>query len=96
MRAPNGELLWVYKDIGALVREGNVLEEVSDPFGESHTPIIAERGGLLLERAVVPIVNEGDRLFHIANIQTEEGCPGTPPALDNFEDDELGPEYQLV
>lgn len=96
MRAPNGGLLRVYKDTSALVREGVVLGEVSDPIGESHTPIIAERGGLLLGRAVMPIVNEGDGLFQIAHIQTEEGCPGTLPALDNFEDHDLGPEYQLV
>ena len=69
LRSPAGGLLRTYKDIGQEVNAGDLLGVVSDPFGEVETEIIVKYGGLLIGRTHLPIVNEGDGLFHIAQIK---------------------------
>ena len=70
VRAPMGGLLRVYKDGGAPVREGELLATVSDPFGEREKDIRAPFGGIIVGRAVMPIVNEGDAVFHVGRVKS--------------------------
>ncbi len=69
VRAPTGGLLISYKEIGERVCPGELLGVISDPFGETETKILTKMDGLLMGRTVMPIVNEGDALFHIAQIK---------------------------
>ena len=69
-RAPAGGLLRTYKTTGEMVEEGDVLGVVSDPFGEHEEELQAGQAGLIIGRANMPIVNEGDALFHIARVAT--------------------------
>lgn len=66
LRAPAGGLLRTYRTTGEEVAEGDVVGVVADPFGEVETEVIATQGGLIIGRANLPIVNEGDALFHVA------------------------------
>lgn len=68
VRAPAGGLLRSYKTIGEEVGVNDVLGVVSDPFGERETEVRPEERGLVIGRAELPIVNEGDGLFHIAEV----------------------------
>jgi predicted deacylase len=70
LRAPAGGLLRTHKDIGETVLKGDLLGVISDPFGEVETEIIAEFDGLMIGRTHLPIVNEGDGLFHVARISS--------------------------
>ncbi len=65
-RAPAGGLLRTFKTTGEMVEAGEVLGIVSDPFGEQDVEIAASDAGLVIGRTNLPIVNEGDALFHIA------------------------------
>jgi len=67
-RAPAGGLLRAYRTTGEMVEEGEVLGVVADPFGEDEVELTASQGGLIIGRANLPIVNEGDALFHIARM----------------------------
>ena len=67
-RAPAGGLLRAYKTTGEMVEEGDVLGIVADPFGEEEMELTASQAGLIIGRANLPIVNEGDALFHIARV----------------------------
>lgn len=67
-RAPAGGLLRTFKAIGSLVEVRDVLGIVSDPFGEKETEVIAESAGLIVGRASLPVVNEGDAIFHLADV----------------------------
>ncbi|NIZ14093.1 succinylglutamate desuccinylase/aspartoacylase family protein [Phaeobacter sp. HF9A] len=67
-RAPAGGLLRAYKTTGEMVEPGDVLGIVADPFGESEIELLAETQGLIIGRTNLPIVNEGDALFHIAEV----------------------------
>ncbi len=70
-RAPIGGLLRTFIPTGNTVAVGDILGTVSDPFGEAETEIKAYEGGILIGRTNLPIVNEGDALFHIARPATE-------------------------
>ena len=72
LRAPMGGLLRSYRADGDPVREGDVLGSVCDPFGEHEHEIAAPFGGIIVGRAVMPIVNEGDAVFHLARVGSIE------------------------
>ncbi|MEM8795798.1 MAG: succinylglutamate desuccinylase/aspartoacylase family protein, partial [Pseudomonadota bacterium] len=68
LRAPMGGLFRSYRSDGIPVREGEILGSVSDPFGETENDIEAPFDGIIVGRAVMPVVNEGDAVFHLARI----------------------------
>ena len=76
LRAPMGGLFRGLKSDGDLVREGEVLGAVSDPFGESETQITAPFEGIIVGRAVMPVVNEGDAVFHLARVASYRKAEG--------------------
>lgn len=71
-RAPMGGLLRTFKSEGDVVAAGDVLGAISDPFGEKEATIEAMIGGIIIGRAVMPVVNEGDAIFHIASVRSAE------------------------
>lgn len=69
-RAPAGGLLRMFKAEGDVVGVGDVLAAISDPFGQSETEVKARYSGIIVGRAVMPIVHEGDALFHVAAVKS--------------------------
>jgi predicted deacylase len=59
-------LLRTYRGIGDLVEPGMLLGAVSDPFGVAEVEITAQSNGIIVGRSNMPVVNEGDALFHVA------------------------------
>lgn len=51
---------------GETVSKGDVLGVVADPFGETGTELVCDQSRVIIGHANLPIVNEGDALFHIA------------------------------
>lgn len=72
LRAPAGGLLRTFKSIGEKVEARDVLGLVADPFGEVETEVVAAAPGLVIGRTNLPVVNEGDGLFHIAEIRHDD------------------------
>jgi len=66
VRAPAGGLLRCFKEVGEGVEAGTLLASVTDPFGEVEQPITAPAPGIILGRAMMPVINEGDACYHIA------------------------------
>lgn len=95
LRAPAGGLLRTFRDTGETVAEGDVLAAVADPFGETETELLAPSGGILIGRAVLPIVNEGDAIFHLAALSptakddTVEDLEAQLDADPMFDEDEI-------
>lgn len=52
--------------LGDRVRKGQPLGWISDPFGERETPLEADGPGLVIGRSNLPLVHQGEALFHIA------------------------------
>jgi len=42
---------------------------VADPFGETEVKILAPVSGIVIGRTNLPLVNEGDALYHIARFE---------------------------
>lgn len=96
-RAPAGGLLRTFKSIGEEVGKGDVLGIISDPFGEAEVEINADYGGLIIGRTNLPIVNEGDGLFHIAKIRKADNAEATIDSLaGQLEADPLFDEDEII
>lgn len=70
LRAPIGGLLRTYRTDGELAREGDLMGSVSDPFGDTEMDIRAPFDGIIVGRATMPVVNEGDAVFHLARVSS--------------------------
>ena len=55
-----------YRVDGDVVEEGDVLASGADPFGGGEVEMIARSVGIIVGHAVMPVVNEGDAVFHVA------------------------------
>lgn len=96
-RALVGGLLRTHKNIGEHVQAGDLLGVISDPFGEHETEILALQSGLLMGRINLPIVNEGDALFHIAKINKNIDAEAKIDELvRHLEDDILLDEDEII
>ncbi len=97
LRAPAGGLLRTLKAPGSHVEEGDILGLVSDPFGDVETEIVAEEGGLIVGRTNLPVVNEGDGLFHVARIRPRDDPAATIDLLaGQLEEDPLFDEDEII
>lgn len=95
-RAPMGGLLRTLKARGDYIEEGAVLGLISDPFGEAETEVLADEPGILIGRTNLPVVNEGDALFHVAMTKklahaeaTSQGIVEAMDAAPLFDEDEI-------
>ncbi|WOI56870.1 succinylglutamate desuccinylase/aspartoacylase family protein [Palleronia sp. LCG004] len=71
LRAPAGGLMRSFREVGEGVEAGTLLAAVSDPFGENEIEIAADTTAVILGRATMPIVNEGDAIYHLAPVETD-------------------------
>lgn len=69
VRAPGGGLLISYRRDGELVEKDALLAKVANPFGGGEEEVRAPIRGLVVGQAVLPVVNEGDAVFHLAEIE---------------------------
>jgi predicted deacylase len=65
-RAPESGMLRTLMALGAHVQKNDLLGMISDPFGETEFEVRAHINGVVIGRTNLPLVNEGDALFHIA------------------------------
>ncbi|ABC63642.1 succinylglutamate desuccinylase/aspartoacylase family protein [Erythrobacter litoralis] len=68
LRAPRGGVLHADKTSGNAVHEGDVLATVSGLFGEDGQEIVSPVDGIVIGHATLPVVHQGDALFHVAKI----------------------------
>lgn len=69
VRAPGSGILRPMMALGAHVKKGSLLGVVSDPFGEREVQILSPNSGIVIGRTNLPLVNEGDALFHVARFR---------------------------
>ena len=69
VRAEESGIFRPFKAIGDHVDEGERIGVVADPYGESESDILASLAGIVIGRANIPAVNQGDALFHIARVE---------------------------
>ncbi len=97
VRAPMGGLLRIFKADGSFVRKDELLGAVSDPFGVKEKEILAPFSGIIVGRAVMPIVNEGDAVFHIGRVNSMTEAEGAVEDLESqLGDDPMFDEDEII
>lgn len=97
LRAPAGGLLRTFRADGDVVAKGDVMGIVADPFGEKEEDILAPFNGIVVGRAVLPIVNEGDAVFHLARVKSMSVAEDAVEDLnDQLSDDPLFDEDEII
>lgn len=70
VRASESGILRAMVPVGAKVVADEVIAMVSDPFGGKNVEISAPTDGIIVGRTYLPLVHEGEALFHIAKYKT--------------------------
>jgi uncharacterized protein len=87
VRAPAGGILRSALQLGQRISAGELLGRVSDPFGAHEVPVTATHAGIVIGCNSLPLVNEGDALFHIARVERPgEAFAAVEAIADAFRD----------
>ncbi|MFU8822381.1 MAG: succinylglutamate desuccinylase/aspartoacylase family protein [Gammaproteobacteria bacterium] len=87
VRAPEGGILRSALRLGQRVSAGELLGRVSDPFGTREFPVLATHAGIVIGCNSLPLVNEGDALFHVARMaRPGEAFAAVEAIADSFRD----------
>ena len=89
VRAQESGVLRTRVRLGAHVREGGVLGRISDAFGGAEVEVLAPCSGIIVGMINMPLVNEGDALFHIA--QFGDAAP-VAEAVEAFQAEYAAPQ----
>jgi hypothetical protein len=72
VRAPRGGVTHRVRKSGDPVRKGDLLACVAGLFGEDAQELVSPADGIVIGHATLPVVHQGDALFHIAVIDHPE------------------------
>ena len=67
MRANASGIVHDMVHLGDRVVKGAVLAEIGSPYGEVIDVVTASRSGVVIGKQNIPLVQEGEAMFHIAN-----------------------------
>ena len=65
-RANSSGIVKNLKKLGDQVKRGDALAEIGTPFGDVIDTIRAPKGGIIIGKQNIPLVQEGDAMFHVA------------------------------
>ena len=68
VRAPGSGVFRATTRLGAEVAKGQRLGVLSDPFSPDEWPVKATAKGIVIGRSNLPLVHEGEALYHIARV----------------------------
>lgn len=95
VRAPQSGILRSTNPMGHRIDKGDVLGYVSDPFGEVEQEVISPVSGMVIGRTTLPLVHEGEAIFHIALFdelgEAETVYENFQSHVDPEEDDDVVP-----
>lgn len=66
VRAPRSGSFTSKKKVGDYIHKDDIIATVSDPFGGEKHYVYAKENGILIGASLLPLVNQGDAMFHIA------------------------------
>ena len=91
MRAPESGMMRLIVPMGALVMQGDALGFVADPYGDKEVAIVADRSGIVIGRANLPMVNQGEAVMHIARFRN---VGAVADAVETFQT-EMEPDWDF-
>jgi len=95
-RAPQSGILRTYKAPGESVTGSDLLGVITNPYEDVETEVHASWPGLIIGRTNLPVVNQGDALFHIARVPSASRAERRVGAIETelqgdpiFDEDEI-------
>lgn len=74
LRAPESGVLRYPVSLGTRVKKGEVLGQISDPYNNAvSVPLISPCNGVIIGSTQIPLVHEGEALFHVARFNDDLG-----------------------
>ncbi|GAB3775135.1 hypothetical protein FB382_004040 [Nocardioides ginsengisegetis] len=80
VRARGTGMLHLEADLGQRVEAGERLGGLFDSFGKRVRLVHADRAGIVIGRTEAPLVNSGDAVVHLAEVEPTPEPPPGPPA----------------
>ncbi len=84
VRAHKSGILRANRRLGEKVLKNSLLGVISDPFGSRDEEVHATHDGIIIGRTNIPLVNEGEALFHIARFDDHSSVE---EAVEVFQDE---------
>ncbi|MGO2232764.1 succinylglutamate desuccinylase [Marinomonas sp. UCMA 3892] len=76
IRATDSGFTTHIKELGDLVETGDVLAEIKDPYGDILDKVLCKNGGIIIGKQNIPLVQEGDAMYHIAHFSSPDEVAG--------------------
>lgn len=77
VRAPGSGLFRSRKRLGTRVKLNETLGFIADPFGKHEIKVKASAEGIIIGKTQLPLVDEGDALYHIATFKKTQSVVDT-------------------
>ncbi|GER07221.1 succinylglutamate desuccinylase [Iodidimonas muriae] len=91
VRAPKNGLLRIEVHQGTRIEKGDTLGTISDAIGKHDASVISPVTGIVIGRTNLPVVNEGDALFHIARFNDSAKVESAIETFHSTHIEGLGP-----
>lgn len=100
IRAEHDGIARYYVGLGQTVKPGDTLAHIYSPYSDFEVAVTASFAGIVIGRNNLPLVNEGEALFHVAEVSSLDEAEKTLDAIndevDNAMPPVLGEEYGVV
>lgn len=98
IRAPQSGIHRALYALGKEVRKGDVIGYISDPLGDHETAVVSNAEGIVIGRTTIPLITEGEALFHIASFEesTSEIAEVLDASQQELTDPELTPSQKPI
>ena len=83
IRAPQAGLFRIEVPLGGRVSKDQAIGRIADSMGDNEVAVVSPVTGIIVGRTNLPVVNEGDALFHIAKF---EDSKSVEQAIEDFQD----------
>lgn len=92
VRAGSDGILRTVVTLGEKVEKGQILAYISSPLGHSECEIKAHKGGVVIGQQTLPLVNEGDAVFHLAYFKQDD--EEIEQAVENYLEEVIDLDYE--
>ncbi|MGB3750600.1 MAG: succinylglutamate desuccinylase/aspartoacylase family protein [Arcobacteraceae bacterium] len=72
IRSIESGMLRTIKALGDTVKENEIIAFIDEPLGDDSFEVLAPFDGIIIGKSEIPLVQEGDAVFHIANFKNLE------------------------
>ncbi len=88
IRAPQSGSLRLQTKLGSKIMTGELLATISDPYGSNAIRVESRKTGIVIGMTMLPLLNKGDAMFHIATFHDSEAVEERLEIFDEILDPE--------